>query len=152
MTRAFSRPRRFGIAALSVTLAALLFRTQASQALVVRGDDYVYQGRPQAALSHYSRALLFDPASPVAVDRYIFVSMQGHTALGLREGISVADRFLARNPKNATVLADRGMCYLVQRRYQAARRDFEAAAFIEPRSYQYAVAARILERLSKGKK
>jgi tetratricopeptide (TPR) repeat protein len=134
------RWRRFAIAAIALTAACLLFRSQIAQALVVRGDDFMYRGQPLQALSHYARAVSLDADLGIAVDRYVFVSMQRHDPASLRSGIYTADAYLARNPRDATVMADRAMCYLAERHFRAARRDFELAARASSEARDYVFA------------
>jgi tetratricopeptide (TPR) repeat protein len=152
MTRAFSRPRRFALTAIALVLAAVAFRSQLAQALVVRGDDLTYKGRSADALTHYGRAVWLDPNSSLAVDRYVFASMQRHSMNAIRSGISTATGFLTRNPHDAAVLRDRALCYLVQQRYAAARQDFEhaASASSDPRDYVFAGWAALHTRDAAG--
>jgi tetratricopeptide (TPR) repeat protein len=140
MSSAFSRSRRLLLVAFSLAIAAMLFRSQVAQALVVRGDDFLSRGRSGDALLHYARALRIDPGLNLAVDRYVFASMQRHTTGALQSAVSTAGKFLARHPNDATLLTDRALCYIVERRYELARRDFEAAARASsnPRDYVFA--------------
>ncbi len=139
MTQCISRRRRFAVAGCALVLAGTVFRCQIAQALVVRGDDFLYRGRSAAALSRYARALALDPDLGTAADHYVFVSMERHTAPALRSSIVAADAYLARHPADSTVLADRALCRLLEKRYGAARRDFEAAgrASQDPREYVF---------------
>ena len=130
MNTPFSRMRRFAIAASALLLAACLFRSQIAQALVLRGDDYLYQGRVPEAQERYERALTFDSGLEVAADRFVFVSMERHTRTSLERGIRAATKFLRAQPNDVSLLADRGLCYLVARKYMAARQDFVRAAAI----------------------
>jgi hypothetical protein len=70
---AFTRIRRFALALTSIAIASVVFRSQLAEALVVRGDDFMYRGCRQSALKHYSRAVALDPDLSTAVDRYVFV-------------------------------------------------------------------------------
>jgi len=126
-----SRMRRVAIAASALFVAACLFRTQVAQALVVRGDDYLYQANNGDALSRYARALAFDPRSDTAADRFVFISMEQHTAGSLERGIHAANDFLRREPNSALLLRDRALCYLIERRYRRAVRDFARAAALQ---------------------
>ena len=138
-----TRIRRFAVALTGLAIASGVFRSQVAQALVVRGDDFMYRGNRQSALKHYARAVVMDPDLSVAVDRYVFVSMEAHTAAAVRSGILTANAFLSRHPTDATVHADRALCYLTLRRYAAAMQDFEIAAHFSGSS-QYRIAARML--------
>lgn len=136
----FSRMRRFAIVATALLFAACLFRSQIAQALVVRGDDYLYQGRLAEAQERYGRALTFDSGLEVAADRFVFVSMERHTKTSLEKGIQTATEFLRAQPNDVTLLADRGLCYLVARQYTAARRDFARAAAISDSASDFVFA------------
>lgn len=130
MMTPFSRMRRFAIVATALLFAACLFRSQMAQSLVIRGDDYLYQGRVPEAQERYERALAFDNRSEAAADRFVFVLMERHTMTSLERGIRNATEFLRAQPNDVTLLTDRGLCYLVARQYAAARRDFARAAAI----------------------
>jgi tetratricopeptide (TPR) repeat protein len=135
-----SRGRRFGVAFTALALAALVFRPQIADALIVRGDDYVYRRDSAAALERYRRALTLWPLSATAADRYVFLSMQQNTPQSLRAGIDVATRYLSYRPSDAPILSDRALCYLHQKRYALALTDFERAARVlqTPQSYAFA--------------
>lgn len=128
MMQEFSRGRRFAVAALALVCSALLFRAQIAEALVIRGDDYMYRGDPVHALERYGRALTIAPSSGVAADRYAFVSLQRRTHASIAAAIAVANRYLGDHPNDAALLTDRALCYLQLHRYMEAERDFERAA------------------------
>lgn len=128
MNRPFSRLRRFAIAAVALVLAFVLFRSQVAQALIVRGDEFLYRGNTPAALERYQRALALMPESQTAADRYAFLSLQQNTPSSLRRAITIAGRYLRRHPGDAVLLTDRALCYLHQKRYALAQNDFERAA------------------------
>lgn len=128
MTTPFSRVRRFAVAFVALALCAIIFRAQLAQALVVRGDDYLYRGDSAAALERYRRALNLAPASQAAADRFVFVSLQHNTAISLRAAVNVATQYLSARPDDPALLADRALCYLHERRYARAESDFERAA------------------------
>lgn len=128
MTAEFSRVRRFAIAGAALLCAAILFRAQVADALVIRGDDYMFRGDHLQALERYRRALLIAPSSEVAADRYVLISLQRQTRASLQLAVGVATRYLERNPSDAAVLSDRALCYLHMRRFDAAERDFAQAA------------------------
>ena len=145
MITQFSRTRRFALAAFALFLASLVFRPQMSQALVVRGDEYVYRGRWAQALERYRRALLIAPSSEIAVDRYVFVSMQLQSHDSLTRAVRLANGYLSRHPHDVTVLADRALCFLHERRYALAAADFDRAAAAS-HSARYALFARLSAR------
>lgn len=126
----FSRARRLCTAAISLLGAALLFRPQIAQGLILRGDDYLYRGDDSAALSRYTRALLLDPDNGDAADRAVFVQMERHTRASLTRGIDIATQYLRRRRDDPAVLADRALCRLIERDYAGARADFEDAALV----------------------
>lgn len=128
MKNEFSRLRRFAVAVFALSCASVLFRTQVADALVIRGDEYMYRGDRIAALERYKRALTIAPGLEVAADRYVFVSLERQTPSSLRAAIAVADRYLRRHPSDAAVLSDRALCYLHLQRYGLAQQDFERAA------------------------
>lgn len=128
MTQPFSRTRRFALVLAALTIAGAVFRPQFAQALIVRGDDYLYRGDAGSALIRYGRALELSPDSETAADRYVFVSMQQNTVRSLHAGVEEATAFLSRHPNNATLLSDRALCYLHERRYAWAQADFERSA------------------------
>jgi tetratricopeptide (TPR) repeat protein len=146
----FSRVRRVILALAALFLSALAFRSQISQAVVVRGDDMLYRNRLDAARDRYRRALAIDPSSETAVDRYVFASMERRTPNALAQAISIASTFLKSHPKDGPLLADRALCYLLQHRYRQALNDFRdaAARMRDPRYYVFAgwCARRLGER------
>lgn len=113
---------------MALLCAGVLFRSQVADALVIRGDDYLYRGGRVQALVRYNRALLVDPDSEVAADRYVFLSLQRQTSASLAAALAVASRYLHRHPHDAPLLRDRALCYLHLRKYEAAERDFADAA------------------------
>lgn len=128
MTREFSRPRRFAAALAALLCSVFLFREQIADALVIRGDEYLYRGKAVEALERYRRAMHISPLSETATDRYVFVSMQIRDADALKRAILVADRYLVSRPNDPAVLSDRALCYLHLRRYALAQADFVDAA------------------------
>ncbi len=140
MSYAFSRPRRFCIAVASMTLAARIFAPQVADGLVLRGDDFMYRNAPVEAMSRYERALSIDSANASATDRVVFVGMELRTAQSLRRAVDVATGYLRRQPNDAVILADRALCYLIERRYALAQADFERAATVR-RDARYFVFA-----------
>lgn len=140
MKETFARPRRLTIAFIAIALSVVLFRSQLAQSLVVRGDDFMYRGQNAQALTRYARALYLDPDLGIAVDRYVFLSMQLRDKHSLQTAFDFAAAYLSHNPNDATVLSDRATCYLVERRYRDARRDFESAARIQHSARDYVFA------------
>lgn len=120
--------------------AALLLRPQISDALVQRGDASFERSAGGDALRYYDRALRLNPDSQTAADRYVFALLQRHGTAAVNRAVAAADAYLERHPGDAQILADRAMCYLLLKRYAAARSDFAAAAPVthEPRYYVFA--------------
>lgn len=128
MNVAFSRRRRFCLATMSLALAAWLFAPQVADGLVIRGDDFMYRHASSQALTRYERALRIDRENAAATDRIVFTDMELRTPQSLRLGIDVASAYLARRRDEPVILADRALCYLIERRYAPALADFERVA------------------------
>lgn len=128
MSGEFSRVRRFAVSLIALACAAVLFRSEVAQALVIRGDDYLYRGDRTQALERYRRALAIAPLFSVAVDRYVFVSMQRQSQRSLQAALVVASRYLRVHRDDPVILTDRALCYLHMHRYAAAQDDFQRAA------------------------
>lgn len=147
-----TRRRRFALASISLAMSTLLFRSDIAQGLVVRGDDYVYRNDSGEAMIRYERALSIDPDNGPAVDRMVFLRMEQRTPASLAQGDAIATRYLRTHPRDPAVLADRALCRLIQRRYNAAQPDFQRAAEItrDPRYFTFAgwAALRARDRLA----
>jgi tetratricopeptide (TPR) repeat protein len=128
------------LAVCSLVCAAILFRPQLGDALIIRGDDYLYRGDSAQALERYRRALAIAPFSQAAVDRYIFVSIQRQTPGALSSAVEIATRYLSTFPDDETIRADRALCYLHLRRYVEAQLDFEHAAHTSNSATDYVFA------------
>lgn len=115
------------LAVLAVTLSVVVLRSQLSAALVVRGDELLYQSRDERALQFYQRALVFDPNNAAAADRYVFVSMMGHRRDGLERAVETASKYLAKHASDVTLLMDRALCERALARDGAAEEDFVRA-------------------------
>lgn len=135
-----ARARRFAIAGIALTIALAAFRSQIADALVLRGDAMLYRNQLTRARAMYARALEFDASSAAAADRYVFISLEQRTYPSLQSAILVASKYLHLHPLDPSVMADRALCYLLERRYVRAQRDFERLAR-ETRDPRYAVFA-----------
>jgi tetratricopeptide (TPR) repeat protein len=135
-----SRPRRLSVAVVAVAIAAWVFSPQIAGGLVVRGDDFLYRNAWSQAMHRYERALKFDRENSEAADRIAFLGMELRTPQSLHRAIEVATAYLSRRPGDATILADRGLCYLIQRRYALAGADFERAARLQNDPQYFAFA------------
>ncbi|HEV3153405.1 MAG TPA: hypothetical protein VGZ02_06365 [Candidatus Baltobacteraceae bacterium] len=134
------RIRRFALAALALSTSIALFRGDVAQALVIRGDDYLYRGGASAALYRYRLALRLDPRAESAADHFIFAALERRSPGDLNAAVRIADSFLLQSGSNATILADRALCLLIERRYRAAEIDFERSAAISASVQQYVFA------------
>lgn len=122
-------PRRFVLAAAGVLIAGWLLRDQLSDALVVRGDEFLFRGRLQAANRYYARALAFDADSAIAVDRSVFAALLSHHRDALETGVRLAAGYLARHPDNDAVRWDRAMADRVLDDATAAASDFAIVGY-----------------------
>jgi tetratricopeptide (TPR) repeat protein len=124
----------------ALALAGWLFAPQIADGLVVRGDDFMYRNAPKEAMRRYERALLIDNRNAAAADRIAFVGMQMRTPQSLRRAVNVATAYLANRPNDAVILADRALCYLIERRYAPALTDFQRAGTLQrdPRYFVFA--------------
>lgn len=140
MSEPFTRVRRIVLAGISLAVSAWLLRSPVAQALVTRGDDYLYAGNRYQAFVHYRRSFALDPDSEIAADRIAFVAALQSTRTGITNGTGAATSYLNRHPGSATILADRGLCYLKLHRFDAAYRDFYRAGVLkgDPQSFTFA--------------
>ena len=125
----------------AVIVCALLFRSQISTALVLRGDDLLARGDAAGALRKYERALRVDGSNGAALDRVLFAALQERSEGTLQRVLERADAYLARNPRDAAVLQDRALCELMLHRRRAAALDLERTARITADAQTSAFAA-----------
>jgi tetratricopeptide (TPR) repeat protein len=123
--------RRTVLAALGVGIAAALLRPQLADALVVRGDEFLYRGDPARSLEFYRRALVADPDDGAAVDRFAFAATSLRDRAALAEAIGRACDYLRRHPEDTAVRMDRAMAY---RRFGDARRALADFALVGART------------------
>ncbi len=116
--------RRLLLISLALACATLLLRPQLSLALVTRGDDLGYAGKPERALVMYQRALALDSTNVVAADRAVFELMMSHDSSKLGDAIAIATQALRRAPHDGTIEMDRALCYQVLHEYDSALVDF----------------------------
>jgi len=118
----------------------MTMRGQIANALVVRGDELLIRNEYDAAAARYARALWFDPQSEGAVDRISFIAIERHQRLPLMNAIQTSSAFLRHRPLSGLVLFDRGLCYLLLRKYSRAFRDFSRAAklTLDPQQFVFA--------------
>lgn len=132
--------RKALVVIVALAAAAIALRPQMSSALVVRGDDLAYRGDAARALTMYGRAIAFDRNNESAVDRYTFEGAISHKPALERKAVGISSAFLRRYPQDATVLADRALCYAILRDYVRAERDFARAGELarDPRALTFA--------------
>lgn len=117
--------RRIALVSIAIGSAAVVSHTSISTMLVERGDVEMLAGSPRAS-ALYRRALWFDERNIVAADRLVFAAVLSHRRPQLLDGMRIADRFLSRDPANATLMMDRALCEQLLHRYGAAASDFAA--------------------------
>lgn len=131
---------RLVLTVFAIACSAVLLRGQLSSALVTRGDAFAYWGERDEARVMYARALFFDERNRVAADRYVFDAALSKKELVVRNGVAVANAYLARVPDDAAVLMDRAMCYQREGSLRSAIADFERAGRYQadPRALMFA--------------
>ncbi len=124
----------------ALIVAGILLRAQLSSALVTRGDSLAYWGERSQARAMYARALVLDRTNRVAADRYAFDASISNNASVIRSGVTVASRYLSRNPDDGILLMDRALCYQHEGTLARAIADFQRAGRIEhdPRAFMFA--------------
>jgi tetratricopeptide (TPR) repeat protein len=103
--------RRLLLATTGIAVAAVALRGSVADALVVRGDEFLYKGSQARALRYYGRALWMDPLDGTAVDRVAFVATMSGNADDLRNAIRMASEYLVLVPQDDRVRMDRAMAY-----------------------------------------
>ncbi len=136
------RARRLLCAAISLALAAVLFRAAMAEALVTRGDDALRAGDATTALRAYARALRIDPQITIAADRLAFFLALQHDRVHAARAVAVASDAL-RVDATPELYADRGFAEMQLRRWRAAAADFEAAGRVTPDARYDHLAARM---------
>lgn len=122
-------PRRTALILLALAASVLLLRAQLADALVVRGDEFLYRSQPGRALRYYSRALGLDALSAPAVDRFLFVATTARNRVAIRDGIVRATDYLAHDPGNDVVRMDRAMALRATGDFAEAASDFAVVGF-----------------------
>lgn len=122
-----SAVRRASVAALGIGIAAVILRPQIADALVVRGDEYLYRSQDARALRYYARALAIDADDGAAADRFAFAAMLSRDPQAIAASLRETSAYLARHPEDATVRMDRAMAYRAAGQLPAALADFALA-------------------------
>lgn len=96
---------------------------------IALGKTHWQAGQPEAALDHFTRAILEDPASVKAYgNRGLLYYQRGRESQALDDW----NRALEHQPGNALIHYNRGLLYLKQERYQEALADFNQAITANP--------------------
>jgi tetratricopeptide (TPR) repeat protein len=136
--------RRFALVGVALALAAFVARGSLALALVARGDDVLASGNAVAAARYYDRALLVDPRSTEALDRYAFVALMSHDRRREDRAITVLNARLAASP-NAALLFDVAALNLHRRNFRVAHAEFARLAS-QTGSAFFRTAARVAAR------
>ena len=121
--------RRIALAIAAVAVSGILLRGQMAQALVVRGDEFLYRSDSKSALRYYRRALRFDATNGVALDRLLFVATVLRDRAGMRGGVERAARYLERRPDDDVIRMDRAMACRALGEDSIAWADFEIVGY-----------------------
>jgi tetratricopeptide (TPR) repeat protein len=143
--------RRTLLALVGVGISAGLLRPQLSDALVVRGDEFLYRAQPAGALRYYRRAILVDGDDGAAADRLAFVATMVRDPNALAGAVRATTVYLHAHPDDDLVRMDRAMAYRAIGDARAAMDDFAivGAHTGDPRALTFAgYAARRLGRRS----
>jgi len=119
----------------------MLFRTQISTGIMLRGDDLLSRGDTAGALVKYRHALSLDPSNGAALDRVLFTALQHRSAGTLYSVLQRANGYLSQHPRDVAVLQDRALCELMLGRRVLAARDLERAAGVSHDAQTSAFAA-----------
>lgn len=140
MTEPLTRLRRIVVAGTALAMSAWLLRSPIAEALITRGDDYLYAGNRYQAFTHYRRSFAIDPDSELAVDRITFVAALQSSPGSIASGLGSANAYLRRHPRSSKILADRGLCNLKLHRFEEAYRDFYGSAALsgDPQTFTFA--------------
>lgn len=132
--------RRSAVALLGIAAAAWILRPQISDALVVRGDEFLYRADPGRALDYYRRALTVDEDDGAAADRFAFVATTTRDPRANAEALRETSAYLQRHPDDAIVRMDRAMAYRAAGLSAAAVSDFSlvGARTNDPRAFTFA--------------
>jgi tetratricopeptide (TPR) repeat protein len=123
--------RRAAVVSVALLCAALLLHERVSQALVSRGDAFLYRGRLDTAQTFYERALLLTPRFPPAVDRELFTALQRGDPRALARAARIADEAEARVPVPERLHVNHALALEHLGRFTEAERDFARAGAAE---------------------
>jgi tetratricopeptide (TPR) repeat protein len=132
--------RRTALALLGIAAAACILRPQISDALVVRGDEFLYRADLRSALDYYRRALAVDGNDGAAADRFAFVAAMTRDPSADAEALRETSAYLERHPDDTVVRMDRAMAYRAAGLSGAALADFSLVGALtnDPRAFTFA--------------
>jgi tetratricopeptide (TPR) repeat protein len=132
--------RRIALALCGIATAAWILRPQISDALVARGDEFLYRADARRALEFYRRALGVDGDDGAAADRFAFVAAMLRDSSANAEALRETSAYLQRHPDDMIVRMDRAMAYRAAGISQAALSDFSlvGARTNDPRAFTFA--------------
>ena len=132
--------RRTALALLGIAGAAWILRPQISDALVVRGDEFLYRADSRRALDYYRRALAVDGDDGAAADRFAFVAAMTRDPRANAEALRETSAYLQRHPDDSIVRMDRAMAYRAAGISRGALEDFSlvGARTNDPRAFTFA--------------
>lgn len=132
--------RRCLCAVTAIGAAFLVLRPQLAQALVVRGDGLLYQGRSDLAIGYYRRALSVEGDSEAAVDRLASFAFESHNRSIITRVLPDISAFIRRHGDRVAIRFDRGLCYESLRDFRHAEADFASAGYAghDARSLEFA--------------
>jgi tetratricopeptide (TPR) repeat protein len=116
--------RRCILAAISLTIAWVLFHGYVAAILWARGDEFLRNGNPAAAERYYRRALAIDPACRDALDRLLFAAIELKRQPDLDAAIAASDRYLRLDPLGIGIRTNRALALLAAHRYGIAAEEF----------------------------
>ncbi|MHB8441898.1 MAG: hypothetical protein ACYDBM_07595 [Candidatus Tyrphobacter sp.] len=126
-----AEPARNALASLTaIAMTTVLLHAQLASAMVTRGDDMLYQSKVEAAMKFYARALLLDPGSATAMDRYAFVAIMMQRRSLLLLAVRKLTAFLRGPRMSETLVLDRALCERALGQYAAAEQDFVTAGML----------------------
>lgn len=116
--------RRCSYALVGIGVAGWILRGHMAEALVARGDEFLYRSNPRQALHYYRRAVQANSNDAVALDRYLFDATALHDRPAIGDAIAFANRYLPNHPHDDAIEMDRAMGLRIVGRLAASMDDF----------------------------